>query len=258
MPVVPLTAGQSSRWSAQPGVRFAEVQGEGVILDLVGDRYYGLSRAATDAWRQLFIEPESSGTGVGSSGDLRFVHREATDLSHHLTRWRDAGLVTAGDAVRPSVVPRMQASGVPAQVDVVDDARRAGGRSVRAGCQLAGAAWWCARRRHRDGLASLLCAVQALPHAAVPFDARRNALDSTLRTYMGLRRIVGQGRDDCLSRSLTLAVTLRRLGLIVDICFGVRKFPFLAHAWVEDAGIALNERAARLRDLTVVARIRTA
>jgi hypothetical protein len=49
----------------------------------------------------------------------------------------------------------------------------------------------------------------------------------------------------CLHRSLTLWWLLRRQGVASELRIGVRKEQgrFEAHAWVERAGVALNDRA---------------
>jgi hypothetical protein len=47
----------------------------------------------------------------------------------------------------------------------------------------------------------------------------------------------------CLEQSLVLFVLLRRRGIAAELRFGVRPYPFLAHAWIEVAGEPLHERA---------------
>jgi hypothetical protein len=56
-------------------------------------------------------------------------------------------------------------------------------------------------------------------------------------------------------RTLLLARALRYQGIPCDICFGVRKVPFNAHAWVELDGSALNDSASTLANLSVVLRV---
>jgi hypothetical protein len=45
----------------------------------------------------------------------------------------------------------------------------------------------------------------------------------------------------CLVQTASTALVLRRLGFEAHICFGVRLFPFRAHAWAELGGRSLNE-----------------
>ena len=43
----------SAQLCVRPGVYFAAVQGEGVIMDLIEDRYYGLCAQSTALWQRL-------------------------------------------------------------------------------------------------------------------------------------------------------------------------------------------------------------
>jgi hypothetical protein len=49
------------------------------------------------------------------------------------------------------------------------------------------------------------------------------------------------GRARCLERSLTLHHVLRARGVRADLCLGVQRYPFAAHAWVEYDGTPLND-----------------
>ena len=46
---------------------------------------------------------------------------------------------------------------------------------------------------------------------------------------------------DCLPRSLTLYLLLRRKGIPATLQIGVKRYPFGAHAWVECLGEVLDE-----------------
>ena len=103
--------------------------------------------------------------------------------------------------------------------------------------------WLVNRSLKKHGLCSTL--------QSIPTDRRRPAgsqpaledrLHLMLRAYFSFRQLRDQGRDDFLARSLALALALRRLRIDATVCFGVRKFPFLAHAWVEAGTMVVNER----------------
>jgi hypothetical protein len=49
------------------------------------------------------------------------------------------------------------------------------------------------------------------------------------------------GRARCLEQSLTLFYLLRRRGIDVQFRLGVQPHPFGAHAWVEHAGVPVND-----------------
>jgi hypothetical protein len=55
------------------------------------------------------------------------------------------------------------------------------------------------------------------------------------------------GRAACLERSLTLYWYLRRHGVGVDFRMGVQMYPFLAHAWLELDGRAINDVPEHVR-----------
>lgn len=64
------------------------------------------------------------------------------------------------------------------------------------------------------------------------------------------------GRAVCLEQSLALFVLLRRRGIPVDLKLGVQPFPFTAHAWVEHAGIPVNENPDQVRCLLPLSVVR--
>ena len=54
----------------------------------------------------------------------------------------------------------------------------------------------------------------------------------------------------CLEQSLALYVALGRAGAPAKLRIGVRPLPFVAHAWVEVDGIAINEAPDIIAQLT--------
>jgi len=73
------------------------------------------------------------------------------------------------------------------------------------------------------------------------------AVDTATRYYY--RR-----RLDCLPRALTMYYLARRLAIPVELCYGVKKFPFAGHTWVEYRGQVVGESVARVKLYTVLAR----
>lgn len=55
------------------------------------------------------------------------------------------------------------------------------------------------------------------------------------------------GRIECLEQSLALWYLLRRRGVGAELTFGMRQYPFGAHAWVTYRGEPLNEDREALR-----------
>ena len=52
-------------------------------------------------------------------------------------------------------------------------------------------------------------------------------------------------RKDCLPKALTIYYLLRRQGVPVNFCLGVKKYPFSAHSWVEYQGEIIDDRLAK-------------
>ncbi len=65
--------------------------------------------------------------------------------------------------------------------------------------------------------------------------------------------IVVPARVECLEQSLALWFLLRRRGVGAELAFGVRQFPFGAHAWVTYRGEPVNEDVDALRQYAVFA-----
>ncbi|MGH9379705.1 MAG: lasso peptide biosynthesis B2 protein [Thermoanaerobaculia bacterium] len=62
-------------------------------------------------------------------------------------------------------------------------------------------------------------------------------------------------RKDCLPKALTTFHLLRRQGLAASLCYGVKKFPFEAHTWVESQGEILDDFPARVTRYRVIHRV---
>jgi hypothetical protein len=88
-----------------------------------------------------------------------------------------------------------------------------------------------------------------------PPDAGREQAQRTFQAVQNATMFYYRRRQDCLPKALTTFHLLRRQGLPADICFGVRKFPFAAHTWVESFGEPLDDNPARLRQFTVIHRV---
>jgi hypothetical protein len=90
-----------------------------------------------------------------------------------------------------------------------------------------------------------------------PHDAA--AFASTMRAFLRAEHFVVSrlGPDDCLPRSLALFALLARCGVPARHRIGVRRYPFAAHAWVEDCnGFALAlDRSEQIAEFTPIATI---
>ena len=149
---------------------------------------------------------------------------------------------------------RTQPAGAPAAAGLDPERLSAAARSPLVMLRLVRAFRWSRAALRRHGPAWAVAQVQRVrvPESA-PADAER-ALYMIARSYYASRRLIRQGQEDCLPRSLALVRVLRAAGIDAELCFGVRKFPFLAHAWVEANGRAVNDVPARLKAFAVLAR----
>jgi len=81
-------------------------------------------------------------------------------------------------------------------------------------------------------------------------------LSAALRAFLLAENFAPLRRapKDCLPRSLALFRFLRNMGIPVEHCIGVDRYPFHAHAWVEYRGEVLLD-ADRRAQFTTLARI---
>jgi Transglutaminase-like superfamily len=86
-----------------------------------------------------------------------------------------------------------------------------------------------------------------------PLEAKVQA-QKTFQAVQAATMFYYRRRKDCLPKALTTFHLLRRQGISAQICFGVRKFPFAAHTWVEAFGELLDDDPSRLPHFTVIHR----
>lgn len=87
-----------------------------------------------------------------------------------------------------------------------------------------------------------------------PTEAKQQA-KHTFQAVQTATMLYFRRRKDCLPKALTTFHLLRRQGIPADLCFGVKKFPFSAHTWVEAFGEPLDDDPPRLQHYTVIHRV---
>jgi hypothetical protein len=105
-----------------------------------------------------------------------------------------------------------------------------------------------------DRTLALMLRRGARPARRSPAENRRQAA-RTFAAVQNATLLYYRRRKDCLPKALTTAHLLRRQGIPADLCFGVQKFPFMAHSWVEALGEQLDDDPSRLRFYTLIHRI---
>jgi hypothetical protein len=230
-----------------PGVFCARVGGDAVLMDLVADSYLLLPPESGQMWDALRGGCDQEGLVELARGWLPDDGRARALVSEQLDLWREAGLVCAQV---PACLPVPREAGSPSPRTLSRERLASTPLALRSLVRLLRSTLWVRWGLPRRGLPSLLHELQALPAGA----GDEATLYSFVRAWQLLRRPYHQGQPDCLPRSLVLAHALRSAGLDAQVCFGAQRFPFLAHAWVEVGGCALDDAPAALAAFTVLAR----
>lgn len=78
---------------------------------------------------------------------------------------------------------------------------------------------------------------------------------STFAAVQSATRFYYRRRKDCLPKALTTFRLLRRQNVPATLVFGVKKFPFAAHTWIECEGEVLDDFPPRVAAYTPIKRI---
>jgi len=238
----------------KPGVFFAPVAGEGVLLDITANRYVGLTALSARLWSAIgrgdsyenLVQAVAQSEAPSEVGPEKIVQQQ-------LKLWNEAGLLVQDHAAVAFDLPAPRMA-LPRASDSILPAEAARARfSLRCVVRQVWNSIWVRRSLRRSGLSATIRAIQQIPteHSEKP---ATSSLKVMLRAYWWARKPVSQGNPDCLSRSLALLRTLRQAGVDASICIGVRKCPFAAHAWVEAANLVLNDKPENVDQYFVIAR----
>ena len=112
-------------------------------------------------------------------------------------------------------------------------------------------------RRHTDSDAAAVIAAGALGLSATFWVQSTTANIRSLAALLTALCVLALLYWDAVRtpRSLALFTFLRRTGLPVCHCIGVRPFPFSAHAWTECHGRVVHDDALNRNRFTIIARI---
>lgn len=221
-------------------VRYAEVDGLVVVLDLRDESYSVLDEVASAMWLALCEagSVEAALPELERRYDGVDPERLRADADGFAADCVARGFMDQDGAGRERPEPPTALAPIRPRV---------------------GHAWrsLLATRRHlrRDGLERAYGACAQAPLAEP--HAPEERLDAALKAFVSAENAFLSRRapDDCLLRSLALYRFLRAAGLPVEHRIGVRRFPFGAHAWVEHDGRVLLDDETRTSGFTVLARL---
>jgi Transglutaminase-like superfamily len=207
------------------GVSFCRVSGTHVFLDLLADRYFGLSDRLNHIFERIVageMVSRCEAAPLLRSGLLLACDTDARPLPCNVTP------LALSDAARLQSRVRL--------------------RSI-AGALVSRARWTL--RVKRRGLAENIAAFERWQHQGCKQSPSSTALTEMVRSY-DLAALLWSERDRCLPNALALAHDLTRHGLVVQLVFAIRIDPFQAHCWIQCGGTPLRTDPDVLRGFTPI------
>ncbi len=213
------------RYVVADHIRYREIDGCGVILDICNQRYSVLDDLGGEMWACL-------------TGEV--------DLQDSVRRWTEEYDVAAdeiagaidefgADCVRNGLLRRSK-PGEEERADRIEQRIPKFCRRLPGGVIAFAALAFTALSLKFRGFAKTYGKRRELALAGSP--SIPSSLDSIIRPFLFAENFVFFTRapDDCLARSLALFHYLRWRGVPAVHVIGVRRVPFFAHAWVEVSG----------------------
>jgi len=241
----------------KPNVFFAEIQNEGIILDLQGDQYYALDERSTHLWKTLAEFGDYNRAKAELQGSLGMLEEE---VNHSVSDLFDV-------ASQARLLPESREVGCPLPRSLTGKAAKPSQtyldpeRLLRTAHSSSSVALVSLRlllikmQLRYLKLPRTLEKLPPLPKKELPSGTRDKVVYDIRKTLGVVRSLFTRGEPDCLPRSLTMTYLLRRRGVRSEICFGIQKFPFEAHAWVESEGeIVSTSDDDRIARYVVIAR----
>jgi hypothetical protein len=241
----------------KPNVFFAEVQNEGVILDLQGDQYYALDERSTYLWKTLADSGDYNQAKTQLKNSLGMIEEQVEDSLRDLFDVaREAKLLAESHAIGYRL-PRSLAgeAAKPAQTYLDPDKLQHTKYDSSSVATVSLRLLLVKLQLRYLGLPRTLAKLPPLPKTKLLIGKRDRTLYEIRKTLGVVRSLFTRGEPDCLPRSLTMTHLLRSRGVHSEICFGIQKFPFEAHAWVESEGeVVSTSNGEKIARFVVIAR----
>ena len=219
-------------------LRWLVYEQDTILLDLADGRYFGLDAVASQIWLRLAagLFAEDIANHIADQNGLG-SERASSDVRAFICKSLAARLLVSGPMQLPKpaiITPKLRSRMMPLTL-------LAWQCLCTASMRLKNAPFGVAYHGYANLAASSLAAIPAPWLAA-------------FRRAENLHPLP-QAPKDCLPRSLALLHFLRLLGVRADHVIGIARDPFRAHAWVECAGLAINEPSDLGRRFRVLARL---
>jgi hypothetical protein len=234
-------AGERMVLTVSDHIRFCNVHGRIILMDLCDGEYSILDEAATFLWDLVRLGPtfDEATTTFARKFGITSVQGH-NDLMAFIDDCVSQRLLTTESE-------RIQRAGAP--------------ESLHKPMTLL-QAWLCLRRARKSlrkrGFAETYSEHMNLQFAGTQLSCDMGAtMENALRVFRYAENgfAVRNADIDCLPRSLALHRFLLAGGVVVDHCIGVRRSPFGAHAWVEVSGRPIYDSSEFVEEFTLIARI---
>lgn len=216
-----------ARFASSEDVRYRQVDGCGVILDLRNQRYRVLDHLASEMWACL------TGEGERAAYIERWTHEYAVSVEAVLSTLDDfsAHCLEKGLLCRePEAEHRFSQAfaGPPSWYRRIPAGLLAFAALTLTALSLRFRGFSKTYGRRRE-----ICANSQARSVS--------CLEAVVGSFLGAENFVFFSRapNDCLARSLALFRYLRWRGIPATHIIGIRRIPFAAHAWVEVAGVGV-------------------
>jgi len=211
-----------------------------VVLDLKQDRYFALEAAKTAPLGAVLSGWPTPPPKDAAAVPMAAVAEVAAPLVRRGWLLEDptqgsSGAVASKDAT-PVVAPRSQAELVR-PTDVIR--AKLGVRAVIAFVVASVLAKFLLRFWHFERVIRRVADRKARRASAVPLDLERAR--QLVDVFDRMRVFLFSSREECLHDSLAVVEFLAQYGIFPTWVFGVRARPFVAHCWVQDAGLVFND-----------------
>lgn len=216
----------------RPSLFFCDVQGRPIFLDVEGDRYFCLARKAETAFRALASGEPAAVIDTTAIASLRSAGILASEE-------QGAPLTACPTHIAPASLLDEQQSTVSNRL-------------------LPGLFWTIARVERllkRKGVAALLERLAHAKRSAVPACDDHHATLASIASAFDRTALFATTHDQCLPRSLALALYLAHRGIAPELVFAVKLQPFKAHCWVECGDRLVNDRLDTVRNFTPILRV---